>query len=61
MLKALSVTGRPDAFLIKQHPQQSQFEKLRQEYLRLRDASSLVTAYKIQRSHQARAPTSRSR
>ena len=47
VLKALSVTGRPDAFLIKQHPQQSQFEKLRQEYLRLRDASSLATAYKI--------------
>ena len=46
-LNALSVTGRPDAFLVEQHPRQPQFEKLRQEYLRLRDASSLATTYKV--------------
>lgn len=44
---AVSAAAGPAQFLRDQHPKHAQFERLRQAYLRLRDAAALATTYKV--------------
>lgn len=47
VLEEISITGSPDVYLRGLHPQHPQFEKLRREYVKLRDTTATAEARRI--------------